>query len=41
MQLPIGLVVMLLLGSGLLLSRIRFCMVAAVGQARQGDWGVT
>ena len=41
MQLPIGLVVLLLLGSGLLLSRIRFCMVAAVDEARQGNWGLT
>jgi hypothetical protein len=39
MQLPLALVVALLLASGLLLSRIRFCMVAAVAEAVKGDWG--
>jgi len=38
MKLPIALVVALLLSSGFLLSRVRFCMVAAVGKATEGDW---
>lgn len=38
MQLPLPVVVALLVAAGLLLSRIRFCMVAAVAQARQGVW---
>ena len=36
MTLPVGLVALLLLGAGVLLSRTRCCMVAAVGQASQG-----
>ena len=36
MTLPLGLVVVLLLGAGLLLSRVRYCMVAAVAQTSQG-----
>jgi hypothetical protein len=38
MQLSVGLVVPLLFVAGLLLSRIHFCMVAAVARARLGDW---
>lgn len=38
MQLPLGVVVGLLFVAGLLLSRIHFCMVAAVAKASHGDW---
>lgn len=38
MQLPVGWVVALLFASGLLLSRIQFCLVAAVAKARKGHW---
>jgi hypothetical protein len=37
-QLPVGVVVLLLFVAGLLLSRIHFCMVAAVAKATHGDW---
>ena len=40
MQLPVGLVVLLLFMAGLLLSRIHFCMVAAVAKASNGDWDI-
>lgn len=38
MQLPVGVVVALLFVAGLLLSRIHFCMVAAVARASDGHW---
>jgi hypothetical protein len=38
MELPVAVVVVFLLVSGLLLSRVRFCMVAAVIKASEGDW---
>lgn len=38
MQLPVGVVVLLLFVAGLLLRRIHFCMVAAVAKAANGDW---
>lgn len=40
MQLPFGLVLLLLFASGLLLSRIHFCLVAAVAMAHHGHWGL-
>jgi hypothetical protein len=40
-QLPIGVVVVLLVVAGLLLSRIHFCMVAATAKAMHGDWATT
>lgn len=38
MQLPVGVVVALLFVAGLLLSRVHFCMVAAVARASDGHW---
>ena len=38
MQLPLGVVVALLFVAGLLLSRLHFCMVAAVARASDGHW---
>lgn len=38
MQLPLPLVVVVLLAAGFLLSRIRFCMVAAVAEVRRGQF---
>ena len=41
MVLPAVVALLLLFASGLLLSRIRFCMVGTVGQALRGEWADT